>query len=334
MRTDLQNLQQVTSHPVMKRSGSGGTSDVIRGLSWLGKAGSGTRTRTAKPVRRIEMPSRPEPLKTSENRWVAIEKQDMQEEAKMLSEVNAMLNKLTMEKFDIISDQILAYGEKVPDELLKDFARIVFDKPVDQPFFSGMYARLCKKLRGEDKPKKKGEAGMGLATFGSRFKDCLIALTREEFSKDRAPENERLAELTLKQKALKKENKNLSEDEDEEKYRLGIKRSRMFANIKFIGELFKYDLVTEKTIHNECLAPFLKDDQGEEDAIESIATLLNTSGAKLDATKSKERRAHMDEYFKQIAAIIKRPKLPARTKFMLQDLNELRLRQWQSRREE
>lgn len=195
------------------------------------------------------------------------------------------------------------------------------------------YARLCKKLRGEEKSKKKGgEAGQ--ATFGTRFKDGLISLTREEFSKDRTPENERLAELTKKQKTLQREGKNLSEEEDEEKYRLAIARSRMFANIKFIGELFKYDLVAEKTIHNECLAPFLKDEEAEEDAIESIATLLNTSGSKLDATKSKERRASMDDYFKIIAKIIKRPKLPSRTKFMLQDLTELRMRQWQARREQ
>jgi translation initiation factor 4G len=55
------------------------------------------------------------------------------------------LNKLTVEKFEVLSDQLLDVGiDSV--EILTAIIKLVFDKALTEPKFSKMYAELCRKL--------------------------------------------------------------------------------------------------------------------------------------------------------------------------------------------
>ena len=92
------------------------------------------------------------PLQTSENReeWKAIQAdsdQDSDSPELVEYKINGLLNKLTMEKFASISDQIIAWANKSKKE--KDgrthiqVIRLMFKKAMDEATWSEMYARLC-----------------------------------------------------------------------------------------------------------------------------------------------------------------------------------------------
>lgn len=62
--------------------------------------------------------------------------------------VQALLNKLTPEKFETIFQQLLEIPLETPDKL-REMINLVFSKAVDEQAFSSMYAQLCERL--EDK---------------------------------------------------------------------------------------------------------------------------------------------------------------------------------------
>lgn len=73
----------------------------------------------------------------------------------------SILNKITPEKFEKLSDQVVTSGIESAD-LLRGVISLIFDKAVSEPGFCALYARLCVKLskalpefpplEGEDKP--------------------------------------------------------------------------------------------------------------------------------------------------------------------------------------
>ena len=91
------------------------------------------------------------PLQALENRWdrKAIQvDQDSPEPVER--KVKCLLNKLTMEKFVSISDQIIAWANKSEKEkdgrTLIQVIRLVFEKATDEATWSEMYARLYRKM--------------------------------------------------------------------------------------------------------------------------------------------------------------------------------------------
>ena len=70
--------------------------------------------------------------------------------------VKGLLNKLTMERFDSISDQIIAWANKSEKEkdgrTLIQVIRLVFEKATDEATWSEMYARLCRKMMEQISP--------------------------------------------------------------------------------------------------------------------------------------------------------------------------------------
>ncbi|XP_077312123.1 eukaryotic translation initiation factor 4 gamma 3-like [Lithobates pipiens] len=103
-------------------------------------------------------------------------------------------------------------------------------------------------------------------------------------------------------------------------------RRRSIGNIKFIGELFKLKMLTEAIMH-DCVVKLLKNH--DEESLECLCRLLTTIGKDLDFEKAKPR---MDQYFHQMGKIVKERKTSSRIRFMLQDVIDLRLCNWVSRR--
>jgi hypothetical protein len=99
-----------------------------------------------------------EPLVQSEHRWQRPKIEEGSNEDK-LRKVRGMLNKLTIESFENLSDNILAIGID-SEPVLSGIIRLVFEKAISEAHFSTMYAVLCSKLSvkcpeftGEDKQK-------------------------------------------------------------------------------------------------------------------------------------------------------------------------------------
>jgi translation initiation factor 4G len=83
--------------------------------------------------------------------------------------------------------------------------------------------------------------------------------------------------------------------------------------IKFIGELFKLKMLTERIMH-ECVKKLLGNvENPEEEEIESLCKLLSTVGGILDTNKA---RAHMDIYFSRMKELTKSPNVSSRMQFI------------------
>ena len=63
--------------------------------------------------------------------------------------------------------------------------------------------------------------------------------------------------------------------------------------------------------------------------IECLCEILRTVGQRLDHDRA---RSWMDQYFERIRAYQSNPELPARIRFLLQDIIELRAHKWQPRK--
>ncbi|KAJ8595436.1 ARM repeat-containing protein, partial [Rhizopogon salebrosus TDB-379] len=106
-------------------------------------------------------------------------------------EIKALLDKLTMDGFDSISDQIIEWANKSVDEkdgrTLIQVIRLVFEKAADEAACSEMYARLCRKMMEQINPdvqdgEIKDQQGEPISG-GQLFRRHLIERCREDFER-------------------------------------------------------------------------------------------------------------------------------------------------------
>ncbi|KAM6502558.1 Armadillo-type fold [Amanita muscaria] len=241
--------------------------------------------------------------------------------------VKALLNKLTMEKFDSISNQIIQWANRSENQkggrTLIQVIRLVFEKATDEATWSEMYARLCRKMMEQISPKVQDEgiknSDGNPITGGQLFRKYLLNRCQEDF------ERGWFAKEASKAANEKSESGEVALYSDE--YYAAKKAKRQgLGLIKFIGELFKLQILTERIMH-ECIKKLLANaDNPLEEDIESLCMLLTTVGALLDTPKA---RAHLDVYFQRMRAIGKN--VSPQMQSMLQYLFELRDRKWQAR---
>ncbi|KAM3921384.1 eukaryotic translation initiation factor 4 gamma 3 isoform 8-T8 [Leptodactylus fuscus] len=263
-------------------------------------------------------------LKKAENAWKPSVKRDSQVEdpesirtQALFRKVRSILNKLTPQMFNQLMKQVMDLTVDT-EERLKGVIDLVFEKAIDEPSFSVAYANMCRclatlKVPMADKP-------------GStvNFRKLLLNRCQKEFEKDKADDDV----FEKKQKDLElattpEEKTRLQEELEEARDKA---RRRSIGNIKFIGELFKLKMLTEAIMH-DCVVKLLKNH--DEESLECLCRLLTTIGKDLDFEKAKPR---MDQYFNQMEKIVKERKTSSRIRFMLQDVIDLRLCNWVSRR--
>ncbi|CAG8528476.1 19478_t:CDS:10, partial [Gigaspora margarita] len=275
------------------------------------------------------------PLELSENRWVPgminpipRGSDELLQMDIVQRKVKALLNKLTLEKFDSISDQIIEYANKSKFErdgrMLKEVIRLTFEKSCDEPNFSQMYAQLCRKMMERVDPEIVDEnvtnAEGKFVQGGTLFRKYLLNRCQEDFEKG--------WKVNVPVPSNEKGEPDLMSDE----YYTAAKAKRHgLGLIRFIGELFKLNMLTERIMH-ECVKKLLTVQNAipEEEEMESLCKLMTTVGQQLDHAKAK---SHMDAYFHRMEDISKNSKLSSRIKFMLMDVIDLRNNSWVPRRD-
>ena len=294
--------------------------------------------------RSMNLPSRPgrsnmtpmhsepqEVLVKSENAWTPISqdtKRKSEDETEVIGrKVKGLLNKLTIEKFTPISQEILNVGITTT-EILTAVIDIIFEKALDEPNFGAMYALLCSFLSFE-LPNVQVWVADDAKT--NAFRRGLLGKCQYEFfqnAKWSAEDGSSLKERQAKRKMLE----SLSAEEKlkiaEEDYERAKLKRRVLGNIRFIGELFIKNIISEKIMHS-CVTQLLSNvSDPEEEDVESLCKLMATIGSKLDIEKAK---AFMDSYFERIKELSTNKKLSSRIRFMLLDLIDLRRNGWKAR---
>lgn len=227
--------------------------------------------------------------------------------------VKAALNKMTPENFDRISAQILEIASQSKDETdgrtLRQVIQLTFEKATDEGHWASMYAKFCKKMLESMSPEIRDEnvkdKNGNVVTGGALFRKYLLNRCQEEFERGWKVNLPPKPEGSTDQAAMM----------SDEYYAAAAAKRRGLGLVKFIGELYKLGMLTERIMH-ECVKK-LVDYEGvpEEAEVESLSNLLRTIGASLDA--SEKGHAMMNAYFQRIGQMIETPGLQSRLKFML-----------------
>ena len=280
------------------------------------------------------------PLERSENRWVpevlggghiaASDTPTTTPDSALVVErkVKALLNKLTMEKFDKLSDQILTWANKSEEE--KDGAtlilviKLIFEKATDEAAWSEMYARLCRKMMEQISPNVQDDSvknSQGQPIVGGQlFRKYLLNRCQEDFQRGWAVKESTAAAAAGKaadDMAQKAAHEGSEETVlySEEYYAAEKAKRRGLGLVKFIGELFKLSMLTERIMH-ECIKQLLSNiENPEEEDIESLCRLLVTVGHAMDNERARD---HMNVYFSRMAELVKNNNISSRIRFMVQ----------------
>ncbi|KAH7427227.1 hypothetical protein KP509_10G035100 [Ceratopteris richardii] len=223
-------------------------------------------------------------------------------------QIKGILNKLTPQNFQKLFEQVKEVNIQSAVTLTGVISQI-FDKALTEPTFCEMYATFCKQLAA-DMPEftEDGEK--------VTFKRVLLNKCQEEFHRGEKEQEEA------------SESEQDSRVEEQEEKQLKAKR-RMLGNIRFIGELYKKHMLTERIMH-ECIFKLLGDYANpEEEDLEALCKLMSTIGHMIDHPARKE---HIDAYFDRMNRHSDNQKISSRIRFMLKDVIDLRRNGWQERR--
>lgn len=244
--------------------------------------------------------------------------------------VKAALNKMTPEKFERISDQILEIAAQSKNEAdgrtLRQVIQLTFEKACDEAHWAGMYAKFCHKMlttmsleiRDETIKDKAGNPVVG----GALFRKYLLNRCQEEFERGweanlpEKPEGEETAEIKLM---------------SDEYYVAAAAKRRGLGLIQFIGQLYKLGMLTIRIMH-ECVQRLLNfEGDPDESAIENLTTLLRSVGPTMYES-GEQGQALLNAYFERInEKIMSNAALPSRPRFMVMDLIDLKNAGWKGK---
>ncbi|KZP29676.1 ARM repeat-containing protein [Athelia psychrophila] len=249
--------------------------------------------------------------------------------------VEALLAILPWQNFDSISDQIIMWVNKSEKEndgrTLIQVIRRVFEKGTNEPTWSKLYARLCRKMmenvcvsvpdggcikNNQEKP----------IAGGQLFRRYLLNRCQEDFERGWAAKG-----ITKAVRIANDENKDgVDELYSEEYCAVSKTKCQRLGLIKFVCELFKMQMLSEQIMHH-CVEKLLgKVPNPEEEEIESLCMLLQTIGALIDSTTPKARM-RMDMFFSRMKALSCNHNVSLQAQLMLQHVIELRERKWVAR---
>ena len=228
-------------------------------------------------------------LHRSQNAWSRKNTGEMRDTEVLAKQIMGLLNKLSPKNFDRIAEA-LSKIQLNTEKDVKVAVDCLFNKAIDEPNYSYLYANLAKRMTDNYR----------------EFKTLLLQACKEKFYNDiRESSDDR--------------------NEEHEQARLKAKRRR-HGNLNLVGELLKLELMKEKAVAQiiKCLL-----DQPTEQNLESLTVILQKVGHKIDRPCHK---VHMDGWFNKIEQL--KSSSPSRLRFMLQDVLELRQKNWNIQTEE
>eukprot|EP01111_Echinosteliopsis_oligospora_P011802 TRINITY_DN3973_c0_g1_i1.p1 TRINITY_DN3973_c0_g1~~TRINITY_DN3973_c0_g1_i1.p1 ORF type:complete len:1353 (-),score=469.42 TRINITY_DN3973_c0_g1_i1:142-4200(-) len=293
------------------------------GKSAKGPGGRGGSNSGAKHSQNQNAPA-VAPLKHNPDAYQRPDLSTLDDDTLTLRKANGHLNKLAMDNFLSLSDKII----DIPITsvfILDGIIAKIFEKALSEPKFVGMYANLCAKISAVGKIAPFPDPQDPTKTI--TFRRALLNKCQEEFESNQSKAKTARAATVAKEGQV-----SFTEEQKAEQELENTKaRKRYLGNIKFIGELYKCDMLTEKIMH-ECIVKLLGEIKHPSDEdLEALCKLLSTIGKKLD--QNSRAKSHMDTYFSRINTVTNHPSISPRIKFALEEVMELRKNSWVPRRD-
>ncbi|CAH0558179.1 unnamed protein product [Brassicogethes aeneus] len=242
--------------------------------------------------------------------------------AELYKKVQDVLDKLTPKNFDTLIAQTRKL-EFSNAERLQGVIDLVFEKAVDEPNFSVVYPRMCRELALIQVPTANSTPE---APDFVNFKKLLITKCQIEFEKQSVDESTRevkMKEIEATADADKKKDLQFELDKYDRKVTM-----RSVGNVRFIGELFKQQMLTVN-IMLRCLNKLL--DKKDEESLECLCKLLTTIGKELET-----KNVPLEPIFKVMRDIVERRTIivSSRVERLVQDVIDLRAAKWVPQRQE
>jgi len=257
------------------------------------------------------------PLKKSTRGWNARrEKTDLE---RFRGKCLVSLNKITVEKFDTLSTQLVEFLSKEAnsEDRMDAVVSLLFMKTIMEHKFGELYARLCASMADElpiferEHPDKDGR----MVKTTINFKKILLNQCQSQFEKGHVP-----PVFTDKM-----------DDGDREEARTRQKNN-IIGTMIFIGELFKAELLPVKIIMI-CIRKLLEGNSsgGTTDSdLELLTRLLHTVGVKLDSEK--QNKATLEKHYNKMKRLSEDKSFALRTRMLMQNLLESRRKGWSATR--
>lgn len=334
-----QNLRRLDSRS-NSRQGSKRKPQNNRSERKSNRRGPSDRHHSDEKEKEPEVPAEPvKPLEKSANRWIPKSRLAKTEEVKYAPDgvtvilsaddvkrkVKSQLNKLTLEFFDTITDEIIKIAEQSKWEedaqTLKTVIDLIFDKAVDEPHWSAMYAQFCAKIFKSISDEVKDVTSLDKdnkpLTGGFLFRKYLLTKCQIEYEKgwvDKLPTNE---DGTAIEPELM----------SEEYYQIATAKRRGLGLVKFFGQLYVLNLLGENIIFICLQAQSKNIDDPSDDTVENLIQLVKTVGPRLDHS-SPISKNKFDQVLARIATLSKNEKIPSRLQFSLMDVLDSRKSNW------
>ena len=220
--------------------------------------------------------------------------------------IKATLNKLSPTNIEKLEKQLLDIG-KVSTNNLIFLVQCIFEKAWSEKKYTQTYADLCKYLKEGFENYIFSEEQINIATNKKQnlFKSMLLDHCENSFTS-----------------APSEDFSGLSEEEKEA--RSALIKTKTLGNVRFIGELFKVELITSRVVLH-CVNELINKENLDENKLEGACILLSTGGSKFERSKILKET---NKIFKELEVIIKNQNLSSKMKFKIMDLFDDRNNQW------
>jgi len=261
------------------------------------------------------------PLEVSSGSWVAQQrtwheerqqqgaeasKQDT--DAAITRQIRAVLNKLTLERFGPLLQQLISCGIST-QEHLEILMHEIMEKATTQHHFIPMYTELCASMQEWCVQNQIGDSAKG------SFKRILLNECQNSF------------ERYLKPPEHLKDLKGEDRDEAEIKY-----KTAMLGNIRFVGALLQKNMVGSSAVVS--ITTELLSKPSVPQALECLAAFLTTVGGMFDQRPDWKYRDQLRKVFADVERLSRdAERVPARIRCLLSDVLDLRKAGWQDQKQ-
>jgi len=212
----------------------------------------------------------------------------------------SILNKLTVEKFESLFEQLANCGIKHPHHI-SILMREIFEKATMQHPFIPMYAELCVQLEKDPRIAAVVEETDKLCSFRRLLlNECQNVF--EQVLELRGSEAEKDPEIAICQK------------------------QRALGNIKLIGQLLVHGMLSSN-LFVECCEALLKNHSRCPEALDSLVPLMMVAGPKFD-NRSWQYYSRLGKVLSDMQVLTKDKSVPPRLRFLMRDVLDAREAGW------
>jgi len=221
--------------------------------------------------------------------------------------MKSILNKLTIERFDHLYTKLINCGIHSAEHI-EVLMREVFEKATTQHHFISMYANLCTQMHAWFM------SGETSSTIDNKtFKKILLTQCQNSFEQHTGPY----------QSENSKEMDPIKREEAE-----ALHKTQRIGNLKFIAALLENRMLASRilwTVTEALLA------NPTPENLECLAVFLTAVGPTFDHPEFSQY-AQLASAFQQVKTHVHSKDLPARTRFLLQDVLDLRKSRWEKKK--